>query len=105
MFVMDKNKLFVGNVPWSFTSDSLKELFSKYGEIVEATVIMDRATGRSKGFGFVTFANEDSAQKAIDQANGQEIDGRKLVVNAAKPREDKGQRGGFRDRDDRRRSY
>lgn len=94
---MDKNKVFVGNLPWSFNNDTLKELFSKYGEVVEAVVIMDRASGRSKGFGFVTFVTEESMKKAIDKGNGQEIERRKLVVNAAKPREERGARGGFRD--------
>lgn len=90
---MDKNKLFVGNLPWSMSSHSLKELFSPYGEITESIIISDRATGRSKGFGFITFAKEEEAQKAIEAMNEKEIEGRKIVVNVAKPRED---RGGFR---------
>lgn len=99
---MDKNKLFVGSLPWSINGDSLKELFSQYGEITEAIVITDRQTGRSKGFGFVTFANEESAQKALEMS-GKEVEGRPIVVNVAKPREERSG-GGFR-RDDRRRSY
>lgn len=89
---MDKNKLFIGSLPWSLTSDGLKEIFSQYGEITDAVVISDRDTGRSKGFGFITFASEESAQKALEM-DGKEVEGRTIVVNIAKPRED---RGGFR---------
>ncbi len=98
---MDKNKLFVGSLPWSVNGDSLKALFAQYGEITEAIVITDRQTGRSKGFGFVTFATEESAQKALEMS-GKEVEGRPIVVNVAKPREERtGGGGGFR-RDDRR---
>ncbi|MEI6532687.1 MAG: RNA-binding protein [Candidatus Roizmanbacteria bacterium] len=90
---MDKNKLFVGSLPWAVNSDSLREIFAQYGEIVEATVITDRMTGRSKGFGFVTFANPDDAQKALEM-DGREVEGRKIVVNIAKPKEDRGSGGG-----------
>jgi RNA recognition motif-containing protein len=86
---MDKNKLFIGSLPWSINNDSLRELFSSYGEITEAIIITDRETGRSKGFGFVTFTTEDSAQKALEM-DGKEIEGRTIVVNVAKPREDRG---------------
>lgn len=92
---MDKNKLFVGSLPWSINNDSLKELFSQYGEITEAMVIMDRETGRSKGFGFVSFTTEEAAQKALEM-DGKEVDGRPIVVNIAKPREDRSGGGGFR---------
>ncbi len=85
---MDKNKIFVGSLPWSINNDSLKELFSKYGEVTEAVVIMDRETNKSKGFGFVTFATPESAQKALEMS-GQEVDGRAIVVNIAKPREER----------------
>jgi len=98
---MDKNKLFVGSLPWSINESSLKELFSQYGEITEAIVITDRDTGRSKGFGFVTFANEESAQKALEMS-GKEVEGRSIVVNVAKPRE---QRSGGGYRRDNRRHY
>ena len=91
---MDKKKLYVGNLPWSMTNDSLKELFASYGEIVEAIVITDRMSGRSKGFGFVTFANEADAEKAVTEMAEKEVDGRKIVVNVAKPREEGGNRGG-----------
>ncbi len=83
---MDKNKLFIGSLPWSINNDSLRDLFAQYGEITEAIVITDRATGRSKGFGFVTFATEDAAKAALDM-NGKEVEGRPIVVNIAKPRE------------------
>lgn len=91
---MDQNKLFVGSLPWSIDSNGLKELFAKYGEITEAVVISDRQTGRSKGFGFVTFANAEDAKKAIEM-DKQEVEGRPIVVNVARPREERGG-GGFR---------
>ncbi len=90
---MQNNKLFVGSLPWSVNNDSLRELFAQYGEITEAMVINDRETGRSKGFGFVTFANEADAQKALEM-DGRDIEGRKIVVNIAKPRENRSGGGG-----------
>lgn len=84
---MDKKKLYVGNLPWSITSDALRQLFSQYGEIVDAVVITDRMSGRSKGFGFVTFANEADAEKATAEMAGKDVEGRQLVVNVARPRE------------------
>ena len=98
---MEKNKLFIGSFPWSVTNDSLREMFAQYGEITEAIIINDRETGRSKGFGFVTFAKEEDAQKALEM-HGKEIEGRTIVVNMAKPREER--TGGYR-RDNNRRSY
>lgn len=92
---MEKNKLFVGSLPWSINSDSLKEMFAQYGDITEAVVITDRDTGRSKGFGFVTFVSEESVQKALEM-HGKEIEGRTIVVNAAKPRVERNGGGGFR---------
>jgi heterogeneous nuclear ribonucleoprotein A1/A3 len=83
---MQNNKLFIGSLPWSITNEKLQELFSQYGEITEAIVITDRATGRSKGFGFVTFAQEADAKKALEK-DGTEVEGRTIVVNVAKPRE------------------
>lgn len=85
---MDKNKLFVAGLPWSVTNDALRDLFAQYGEITEAVVITDRDTGRSKGFGFVTFANEADAQKALEM-DGKQVEDRTLVVNVAKPRVDR----------------
>lgn len=96
---MDKKKLYVGNLPWSINNDSLKELFVPYGEVVEAVVITDRMSGRSKGFGFVTFADEAMAEKAAAEMNGKTVGERQVVVNVARPREERpagGFRGGFR---------
>ena len=90
---MDKNKLFVGSLPWAVDSNGLKELFAQYGEITEAVVISDRQTGRSKGFGFVTFANAADAQKALEM-DKKEVEGRPIVVNLARPREERGGGGG-----------
>lgn len=93
---MDQKKLYVGNLPWSLTSDALRDMFSSYGEITDAVVITDRMSGRSKGFGFVTFAAEADAQKAAAEMNDKEVEGRKLVVNTAKPREERTDRRDFR---------
>jgi RNA recognition motif-containing protein len=102
---MDKKKLFVGNLPWSINEQSLKDLFSPFGEISEAIIINDRDTGRSKGFGFVTFVNEADAEKALAEMAEKEIENRKIVVNVAKPKEDRprGGGGGFRNDYNRRR--
>ncbi|NMB83946.1 RNA-binding protein [Candidatus Roizmanbacteria bacterium] len=91
---MDKKKLFVGNLPWSVNEQSLKDMFSPFGEITEAIVINDRYTGRSKGFGFVTFANEADAEKALAEMAEKEVEGRKIIVNVAKPKEERPNRGG-----------
>ncbi|MGB4966487.1 MAG: RNA-binding protein [Microgenomates group bacterium] len=92
---MDQKKLYVGNLPWSMTGDTLRDMFASYGEITDAVVISDRMSGRSKGFGFVTFANEADAQKAAAEMNDKDVEGRKLVVNTAKPREDRPDRRDF----------
>lgn len=85
----NKKKLYVGNLPYTVTSDELKSMFSEFGEIIDAIVITDRGSGRSKGFGFVEFAAEEDAQKAVDGMTGKELEERKLVVNFARPpRED-----------------
>jgi cold-inducible RNA-binding protein len=81
------NKVYVGNLPWSVDNDGLKKMFEEFGEIAEATVIIDRFSKRSKGFGFVTFANDDDAQKAISAMNEKELEGRALKVNEARPME------------------
>jgi len=86
---VDKKKLFVGNLPWSMSGHSLKELFAQYGEIVDAVIISDRSTGRSRGFGFVTFTNEADAEKAKAEMNDKDVEGRNIVVNTAKQREEK----------------
>ena len=76
-------KLFVGGLSWGTTDDGLHGAFSQFGEIVEAKVITDRETGRSRGFGFVTFANDEGATKAISEMDGTELDGRTIKVNEA----------------------
>lgn len=81
-------RLYIGNLPWSVNNDKLAELFSKYPSVVSAIVIMDKETGRSRGFGFVEFSDDADAQKAISEMNDTDVDGRKLVVNEARPRED-----------------
>jgi len=88
-YIMDKKKLYVGNLPWSVTNDSLRELFAPCGEVTEAIVITDKYSGRSKGFGFVTFANDADAEKAITEMANKDLEGRKIVVNVAKPREER----------------
>jgi RNA recognition motif-containing protein len=92
-------KLFVGNLPWSVDDDKLKSLFEKYGEIEDFTVITDKFSRRSKGFGFVTFANDENAKKAISEMNEKEVDGRKIVVNEAKPLDPDRPRRSFGDRE------
>ena len=78
-------KLYVGNIPFSFDSNKLKETFSSYGDIEDATVLTDKYTQRSRGFGFVTFVNDADADKAVSELNGKEVEGRALKVNEAKP--------------------
>jgi len=80
--------IYVGNIPWSINEEQLKNYFSEYGQVVEARIITERATGRSRGYGFVEVAEED-AEQIVERLNGIELDGRKLVVNEAKPRTDK----------------
>jgi RNA recognition motif-containing protein len=82
---VNPRKLFVGNLSWSLTEDMLRDFFAQFGEIVDLKIIIDRATGRSKGIAFVEFADEAMAQAAIDGANGTELEGRALVVNIARP--------------------
>ncbi|KAF5661406.1 glycine-rich RNA-binding mitochondrial-like protein [Fusarium heterosporum] len=89
-------KLFVGGLAWATTDESLRDAFTQFGEVTEARVIFDRETQRSRGFGFVTFAEEESADVAIDQMDNQEIDGRRVKVNKAETRSGGGGgRGGF----------
>lgn len=80
-------KLYVGGIPYSSTDASLGEYFSKAGNVVSSSIIIDRMTGRSKGFGFVEMATEEDAQKAIEMFNDQDFEGRKLTVNIARPLE------------------
>jgi len=78
-------KLFVGNIDWNTSEEDLQALFSKCGVVEEAVIIKDKMTNRPKGFGFVSFSNEDEAKEAIAKLNDQELNGRKLVVNEARP--------------------
>ncbi len=87
-------KLYVGNLAFQTTSEQLQELFSQAGTVQSASVIEDRDTGRSRGFGFVEMASPEDGQNAISQFNGKEFNGRNLTVNEARPREDRGGRGG-----------
>jgi len=80
-------KLFVGNLSWNLKDSDLQETFGEYGDIEEAVIITDKHTGRSRGFGFVTFANDEDADKAIEALNEQELDGRPITVNEAKERQ------------------
>lgn len=88
-----ESKLYVGNLPFSARDEGLQELFSQAGTVVSANVIVDRESGRSKGFGFVEMSNPEEAEKAIQMFNGYSMDGRDLRVNVARPREDR-PRGG-----------
>jgi RNA recognition motif-containing protein len=88
------NKLYVGNLSFRVTSEDLQENFATAGAVESANVVYDRETGRSRGFGFVEMADEDAANAAIAQFNGAEYDGRNMVVNEARPREDRGNGGG-----------
>ena len=87
-------KLYVGNLSFQTSSDDLQELFAQAGTVESVSIIEDRETGRSRGFGFVEMASKEEGQNAIEQFNGKEINGRSLNVNEAKPREERGPRGG-----------
>jgi cold-inducible RNA-binding protein len=89
---MEQNKLYIGNFPYSVDEEQLRGIFSQYGDISELALIMDRDTGRPKGFGFITFATQAAAEKALEQ-NGKDLGGRPLKVNIAT---DKPRTGGFR---------
>ena len=92
------NKLYIGNLSYSTTSEELQQQFSQAGAVVEAIVMMDKMTGRSRGFGFVTMGSDEDAQKAIEMFNGKDFGGRAIVVNEARPMEQRAprsDRGGF----------
>ncbi len=94
-------KLFVGNISFNTTENDLQDAFAAHGTVVEANLMMDRATGRPRGFGFITMGSAEEAQKAISAMNGATLDGRNLTVNEARPREERaggggGGGGGFR---------
>lgn len=87
-------KIYVGNLAYQTTSEDLAQLFGQMGEVASASVIQDRETGRSRGFGFVEMSNRDEAEQAIEQLNGSDFQGRNLTVNEARPREERGGGGG-----------
>lgn len=91
------NKIYVGNLPYSVTDASLESNFSEFGSVTSAKVMMDRDSGRSKGFGFVEMASAEASQAAITGLNGMSVDGRVIVVNLAKPREEGRSGGGNRE--------
>jgi RNA recognition motif-containing protein len=92
------DKLFVGNLSFNTTETDLQNAFAAHGTVLETNLMMDRMTGRPRGFGFVTMSTPEEAQKAIDAMNGQPLDGRPLTVNIAKPREERPSGGGDRRR-------
>lgn len=93
--VVEPQNLFVGSLAYSTTDDTLRAHFEKIGPIESARVITDRDDGRSKGFGFVQFQNNDDNQKAIDELNGSELDGRAITISLARPREERPRRRDF----------
>jgi cold-inducible RNA-binding protein len=88
------NKLFVGNLSFNTTENDLQDLFAAHGNVLETNLMMDRATGRPRGFGFVTMSTVEEAQKAVESLNGKSVDGRALTVNVARPREERPPGGG-----------
>src|SRR5580765_6116316 len=88
------NKLYVGNLSFNTTQNDLQDAFAAFGTVTETNLMMDRETGRPRGFGFITMSSAEEAQKAIDALNGKSIDGRALTVNVAKPREERTGGGG-----------
>ena len=85
-------KLYVGNLPYGINDDALKDMFSAYGNILSASIIFDRMSGRRKGFGFVELEDDGEAQKAISEMNEKEFEGRNMVVSVARPREERPER-------------
>ena len=91
-----ETKLYVGNMSYNTTEEKLRTMFSEVGTINDLVIIMDKFSGRPKGFGFVTMSSQEEAEAAIGKFNGKEVDGRELNVNKARPREDRGgNRGGY----------
>jgi RNA recognition motif-containing protein len=91
---MNNTKLFVGNLSFNTTENDLQDAFAAHGQVVETNLMMDRATGRPRGFGFITMSTPEEAQKAIEAMNGAQLDGRPLTVNIARPREERPPGGG-----------
>lgn len=87
--------IYVSNINFRTSSESLETLFAQYGEVASANIITDRETGRSRGFGFVEMPNDEEGQKAIDALNNTDFEGKTINVNVARPKEDRGDRGGF----------
>src|SRR5215475_1396253 len=88
------NKLFVGNLSFNITENDLQDAFAEHGTVLETNLMMDRATGRPRGFGFVTMSTPEEAEKAIEALHGKDLGGRALTVNVARPREDRPAGGG-----------
>jgi len=88
------NKLFVGNLSFNTTENDLQDAFAAHGTVMEANLMMDRMTGRPRGFGFITMSTPEEAEKAIEALNGADLDGRALTVNIARPREERSGGGG-----------
>lgn len=88
------NKLYVGNLPFSTTDDSLRDAFGQCGTVTDVMIALDRQTGRSRGFGFVTFSTDEEAAAAVEKFHGTDMDGRTIQVNEARPREDRPRGGG-----------
>jgi cold-inducible RNA-binding protein len=91
------SKLFVGNLSFNVTENDLQDAFAAHGTVTEANLMMDRSTGRPRGFAFVTMSTPEEAQKAIEAMNGKDLDGRALTVNVARPREERSGGGGRRE--------
>ena len=88
--------IYVGNLSFDATEDQLKELFGPFGQVTEVRLIMDKFSGKSKGFGFIEMPSKEEAEKAIEELNGKDMDGREITVNEARPKTDRGGRGGGR---------
>lgn len=89
MIFLNNKKLFVGSLPWEVDDAKLAQIFAQAGTVISAQVVKDRDTGRSRGFGFVEMSTDEEAQNAVNNLNGTDVDGRKIVVNIARPREDR----------------
>ena len=86
--------IYVGNLSYQTTEDELRDLFAEFGDVVSAKLIVDKFTGQSKGFGFVEMSNNSEAQKAMDELNGRDVNGRSITVNQARPRQERSRGGG-----------
>ena len=95
---IDRMNIYVGNLSYQTTEDELRDLFAEFGDVVSAKLIADKFTGQSKGFGFVEMSNNSEAQKAMDELNGRDVNGRSVTVNEARPRQDRSRGGGGGDR-------